>query len=119
MPVANEYVLPKNNNGGTYNDGYDFDGELGPFFDAVAGENDFSSDEKDEDEETGQSAQLALINNESIPVISEVAPVNDSPALLLLTEPQVMAMTANQLKDELAKRKLSKNRVKAELHSTS
>jgi hypothetical protein len=114
VPVANEYVLPKNNNGGTYNDGYDFDGELGPFFDAVAGENDFSSDEKEEDEETGQSTQLALINNESIPVISEAAPVNDSPPPLL-TEPQVMAMTANQLKDELAKRKLSKNRVKAEL----
>jgi hypothetical protein len=102
VPVANEYRLPKNNNNGTYNDGYDSDGELR------------LSDEEDKDEETGQPAQPAPVNNESMPVISEAVPVKDLPPPLP-TEPPVMAMTANQLKDELAKRKLSKNGVKAAL----
>jgi hypothetical protein len=115
VPVANDYVFPSNNNVDTYTDGLDSDGEVGPFFDAVAEEKDYS-DEEDENEDIGIGGPVQVVPpSTDAPLIPPITATGNDATLPSLTEVEVMAMTVNQLKDELAKRKLSKNGVKATL----
>jgi hypothetical protein len=124
VPVTTEHVLAKNSNENTYSQGYDSDGEIGPFYDAVSGEKDYSSEEEDDDDAqifppyhidaTPENLEATPRNLEAIPMISDAVPINTEP-LPHLTQFQIMAMTVNQLKEELGKRKLSKNGVKGAL----
>jgi hypothetical protein len=124
VPVTTEHVLAKNSNENTYSQGYDSDGEIGPFYDAVSGEKDYSSEEEDDDDAqifppdridaTPENLEATPGNLEAIPMTSDAVPINAEP-LPHLTQFQIMAMTVNQLKEELGKRKLSKNGVKGAL----
>jgi hypothetical protein len=48
-PFTTGYTAVSNGNEDTYNSGYDFDGEIGPFNDAIADEVQYSSEEEEED----------------------------------------------------------------------
>ena len=96
MPVTTQMHTSLNSNQLTYHDGYDSDGEVGPFYDAVANELD-SEDEMYDEEEHGEPAVEAIQEDEGAP---------DTPSL---TEEDVNKMTVAQLKEELHKRKQSVN----------
>jgi len=89
----------------SYRDGYDSDGKLGPFFDAVMDE---GTDESDDDEElpTASAAPLPREATNTAGEEPQPAPVP------LLDEDSVKVMNVAQLKDELRKRKLTVNGVK-------
>jgi hypothetical protein len=90
-----------------YCDGYDSDGELGPFFDAVMDE---LSDTEDEEElpTAGGAPSILLLPTNALP--SEQTQLPPPPPLL--DEDAVKSMTVAQLKEELKKRKLAVNGVK-------
>jgi hypothetical protein len=94
VPVTSD-IPYSNNNNGTYEDGYDSNGQLGPFYDAVCNEKD------DDDEEFIEEEQRPLneVSNDSVQQEShEIAPEANLPNFQL--------MTVAQLKDELRKRNL-------------
>jgi hypothetical protein len=82
----------------SYHDGYDSDGELGPFFDAVMNE---PSDSEDEEELTTTGAPSML------PLPTDTPPEQTQPPPPLLVEDAKKGMTVAQLKEELKKRKLT------------
>jgi hypothetical protein len=84
-----------------YDQGYDSDGELGPFFDTVANEKDF-------EDEIFNEEPIELVLQEQADATTHVSPTVSAEAPTL-TEEEVRHMTVNQLKDELTKRKLSKS----------
>jgi hypothetical protein len=110
----------------SYNVGYDSNGELGPFFDTVAGEQYDSSDEEEEDTPAGTPAEPVanndapaepMANNDTPakPVATNATPaepsaINDAPAI---NEATSNLMTAAQLKEQLKYRKLSQNEGKS------
>ena len=96
VPVTTQMRMSLNSNQLTYHDGYDSDGEVGPFYDAVANELD-SKDEMYDEEEHGEPVVEAIQEDESTP---------DTPSL---TEEDINKMTVAQLKEELHKRKQSVN----------
>jgi hypothetical protein len=94
VPVTSD-IPNSNNNNGTYEDGYDSDGQLGPFYDAVLNEKD------DDDEEFIEEEQRPLneVSDDSVQQEPhEIAPEANLPNFQL--------MTVAQLKDELRKRNL-------------
>jgi hypothetical protein len=97
VPVTSQ-IPYANNCRSTSEDGYDSDGQLGPFYDAVAHEKDDDAEDFDEEEQE----LLQEVSNESVeqqpPLI---APVADLPNFQL--------MTVAQLKDELRKHNLPVN----------
>jgi hypothetical protein len=97
MPVTSQ-IPYANNRGSTSEDGYDSDGQLGPFYDAVAHEKDDDAEDFDEEEQE----PLQEVSNESVeqqpPLIATVADL-----------PNFQLMTVAQLKDELLKRNLPVN----------
>jgi hypothetical protein len=98
VPVTSEIPYAKNNNCNTYQEGYDSDGEVGPFFDAIANQKDDDDEEFDEDEHTPVLEEASSNNQQQE---NEVTPVVNSTDL--------QKMTAAQLKDELRKRNLAVN----------
>jgi hypothetical protein len=93
MPVTTQIPNLGNSNNGTYHEGYDSDGELGPFFDAVANQKD--DDDEDYDEHETLHAAGAEVSNEGIQEeMMETVPTN---------LPEFQAMTVAQLKEELRK----------------
>ena len=89
----------------TYRDGYDSDGELGPFFDAVMDE---PSESEDEEELPTVGAPSPIL----LPTDVQCEQTQLPPPPPLLDEDAVKSMTVAQLKDELKKRKLTVNGVK-------
>lgn len=87
-------------------DGHDSDGELGPFFDAVLDE---ASDSEDEDELP--SSNVVPPPPDTVPP----APQESQQPIVTLNEEDVKKMNVAQLKEELKKRKLTVNGVKATL----
>ena len=103
IPVTSEIPYSKNNNG-THDDGYDSDGLVGPFFDAVLNQNDDDDEMYDEEEQT----PFEDVSDEGVqPEHTELAPEANSPNFQL--------MTVAQLKDELRKRNLPVNGRKEKL----
>jgi hypothetical protein len=97
VPVTSQMPY-SNNNTSTYEDGYDSDGQLGPFYDAVAHQKD------DDDEEFDEEEQIPLheVSDESV----QQEPPEIVPEVNL---PNFQLMTVAQLKDELRKRNLPVN----------
>ena len=97
MPVTSQ-IPYSNNNMSTYEDGYDSDGQLGPFYDAVAHQKD------DDDEEFDEEEQMPLheISDDSV----QQEPPEIVPEANLVN---FQLMTVAQLKDELRKRNLPVN----------
>ena len=93
VPVSTE-IPNGNDNYLTYHDGYDSNGECGPFFDAVEGEKIWDSDSNDEEPPSPEAAV-------------EEAPAN--PKAPVLTEEEIKRMNVNQLKEALKVRKQSTN----------
>ncbi len=128
VPVTESAILPKNLDEETYREGYDSDGERGPFYDAVISEmeqwDDSDSDSDDEFRSPSQpttdaplatalpaTGELSTTPPDATAGLTTAPPTTDS-ALQLMTEQQLMNMTVAQLKQELERRKLSKSGVK-------
>ncbi len=96
-PITSQ-IPYSNNNTSTYKDGFDVDGQLDPFYDAVAKQKD------DDDEEFGEEEQIPLheVNGESV----QQEPPEIAPEANL---PNFQLMTVAQLKDQLWKRNLPVN----------
>ena len=92
----------------SYGDGYDSDGELGPFYDAVFDEPSESEDE----EELATDVPLTNVPTPAVP--NDLEQAEPSPTL---GEDTVKRLTVSQLKDELRKRKLTVNGVKSVLQN--
>jgi hypothetical protein len=92
----------------SYGHGYDSDGELGPFYDAVFDE----PSESKEEEELASNVPLTNVPTPAVPNDSEHA--EPSPTL---DEDTVKRLTISQLKDELRKQKLTVNGVKLVLQN--
>jgi hypothetical protein len=84
-----------------HNEGYDSDGEVGSFFDAVANEKDDEDPIFDEESIVLPQPEVETTTHLNDHVTAEVL----TPTVTL-TEVQVRQMTMNQLKDELSNRKL-------------
>jgi len=80
VPVTTQICMSLNSNQLTYHDGYDSDGEVSPFYDAIANEPD-SEDEVYDEEEDGEPAVKAIQEDEG---------TTDTP---LLTEEDINKMT--------------------------
>ena len=89
---------------GTYRDGYDSDGQQGPFFDAVANENNAEVDKDPMESEVDEATPAKKSNTEIPPAMTPT-----------LTEEEVKKMTLNQLREECRKRKLAVGGNKAAL----
>lgn len=67
VPVTSEIPYAKNNNSNTYQEGYDSDGDVGPFFDAIVNQKDDEDEEFDEDEHNQcLKKQAATTNSKSL-----------------------------------------------------
>ena len=97
VPISSQLPYSNNNNEQTYQDGYDSDGEIGPFFDAVA----FQLDDEDEVFDEEEHAPAPETTNENQQQETEVPPAASIPNFHL--------MTVAQLKEELRKRNLPVN----------
>jgi hypothetical protein len=102
----------------SYNDGYNSNDELGPFFDAVAGEQFDFSDEEEEDSLV--STPVEPMANSNAPAESgsnydtpaEPSAINNTLDTPAINEAAINLITVAQLKEELKKRKLSQSGVK-------
>jgi hypothetical protein len=104
----------------TYLLGYDSDGEIGPFYDAV--QNEMECNDEDEDDECSNSGLAATETAGAIPAenasqgvpaeLTEAAEAVPKPPTIL-SEEAIRMMTIAKLKDELGRRGLSKSGVKA------
>jgi hypothetical protein len=115
VPTTQSTRTIKNTDEGTYAMGYDSDGEVGPFFDAVVGEmedydsedsscNDYDEIPPPEDIGSPAPAELDLPPPEEVELPSSIAPI--------LTEDMIRQMTVAQLKTELEKRNKTKSGTK-------
>jgi hypothetical protein len=105
----------KNLNEETHRLGYDSDGELGPFFDAVANEN-WYSDSDDDEEPVFLMTPPTPPEQSAPPAIASTVDANQPiAAAVSLTEVEVRAMNVNQLKEQLKKRSKSTNGKKSVL----
>jgi hypothetical protein len=106
----------KNLNEETYCLGYDSDGELGPFFDAVADEK-WDSDSDDDEESVFLMTPPTPPDQPAPPTIESTVDANQpiAAAAASLTEVEVKAMNVSQLKEELKKRSKSTNGKKSVL----
>jgi hypothetical protein len=98
VPVTSDLPQANRANCSQYQEGYDSDGEIGPFFDAI--ENQRYDNDEIFNEEEPERAEENIVNEES-----EMQQADEPMANL----PNYHTMTVAQLKDELRKRNLSVN----------
>jgi hypothetical protein len=91
MPITSQ-IPHSNDNMSTYEDGYDSDGQLGPFYDAVANQKDDDDDDDDDEEQMPWHE----VSDESV----QQEPPKIAPEANL---PNFQLMSAAQHKDELWK----------------
>ncbi len=118
VPVTAGYTSISNGNEDTYNLGYDSDGEIGPFYDAVADEVQYSSEQEEEDLMAALPKASNILPETPAESLESTNTLTNAEVTPEPTEEKVMTMTVNQLKEELAKRKLSKNGVKRNFAAT-
>jgi hypothetical protein len=91
-----------------YDDGADLDGEVGPFFDAIEGEDEFDSDD---------DMELEHWELEPLPEppesLAQTGTIQET--TMHMTEQQLMLLSNSELKAELRKRNLSASRNKTVL----
>jgi len=105
VPVENEMRQFSCFDEEAHDAGYDSDGQLGPFFDAVSDEAAF-----EEYEEAG-----IIDSPPPPPPINAGANAEAEAPPVLLSDSRIRAMKVSELRDELRKRKLSSNGLKADL----
>lgn len=91
--------------------GYDSDGSIGPFFDAVLGEIDGPEYSEDEQEYHDVDVLYASATVGGASTVMEVVPVG----FVFMSKDEIMKMTTSALKEELGKRGLTKYGLKKDL----
>jgi hypothetical protein len=111
LSVPREQTPEKQSSKNYYNfeEGYDTDNKIGPFGDAVEGE----EDSDDDMEPMPEADAVVPILEEPIPAIE--APVNSDSPVISLMEKAIKNMLNSELRAELKKRGLSQNGNKAVL----